>query len=490
MFIPVLFWAVQLPAQSWHPFPGPFTYHFTTTPPQSTTTYIHSLRVEDSLISGSDTVFFFNRVLRHLDSGMTYVCNGQTMVASYFESRARQDNVFGASFQRHPSGLVELFASDGAVFKIETQLVTGGSWTFAPGIAATVDSMGMRSFLGRMDSVKYISLSDGHSFELSKQHGFLKMFPIRPSLLVGIGQFGPAALRPETFELLGISEMNVGDGLPGIAGMLGKFEVGDLYHWRQKYDGPSNLWGRFETRRQFLGKTVLQDTIVFEYANNYHVRDYTGLNTTTTTVRYDTIDLNAEGKYALLPGEAMPAVFPSPSEVIFLSQVYYDSTGKVCYSYGTGMDFDSATCSFPDPVGYYLYEELHKEGLGLYFYHFETSNSADEGQFMCHATAFNGVYDSGYVGSDCSVVLGRGEEAEPRLTLLRDGIGRCFIVHGPKAEEWRLFNFNGQMVGKGNVLGGSKSTELPEFHLSAGMYICTVSYRTGEVGRLRFVVAD
>jgi len=124
----------------------------------------------------------------------------------------------------------------------------GESWLFGTenNLTATVNSISYDEVFGIMDSVKYISLSDGSEIILSKSFGFLQF---------------PDFENDGNFNLVGIQDTEYGESIPGFWEFF-DFEVGDVFQRLDDTGDPMGS-GYITTKYNILNKQVLANSYVY-----------------------------------------------------------------------------------------------------------------------------------------------------------------------------------------------------------------------------------
>ena len=211
------FISIESTAQSYRPFKNDRTYHFSYTPDK-----IYTLGIDSVGVEGADSVYYFNKVIRSvlLD---TLPCSAPLVGVSTFTLSMKQDNVFGSKMVIKPGGEYQFHTTSGDTFFIQTQMPLSSSWDFSSdgSITATYTSLSSPSFLGVVDSVQHISLSNGHTLQLSQNYGFVEAYSFLPQ---------PLQYFDDTYEyeLWGIKEIGLGGQVPGFEQIF-DFDIGNEF---------------------------------------------------------------------------------------------------------------------------------------------------------------------------------------------------------------------------------------------------------------------
>lgn len=122
-----------------------------------------TLRVGSAYAEGADSVFIL------LPKRAKYYPS-----SPYFEAVG---HILGDTTFVHPGGIYEFRFNDSyapqPTTEVRTQANLGDTWTYQPGIDATVAAVKDTMIWGQNDSLKIIQLSDGRSFRLSKNFGLI-----------------------------------------------------------------------------------------------------------------------------------------------------------------------------------------------------------------------------------------------------------------------------------------------------------------------------
>ena len=191
-------------AQNWEPLDRTEKFDFS----KSSVTYItNTVCVDSAFLVGADSVFYLNRIVTNCD----------TCPAGY--KLCNQPGILKQRMLKKPNGIYN-FRTPGSVV-IKTLASVGNVWLYdtAQSINAQVVSKTLTQVFGANDSVKNISLSNGKTVILSKNHGLL--------------QFADSAAG-SVYILQGIEGRNVGMLMPRFADMF-NFQPGDVFQYFHTY---------------------------------------------------------------------------------------------------------------------------------------------------------------------------------------------------------------------------------------------------------------
>lgn len=226
-----------LKAQSYHPFPHGRSLEYAFTQPGSAETWFLAAAFDSIRVEGMDTAYYLYRIDRAplaTDTGTT--CFGSSIHQLQRLLMSNRDHYLGQKMLVRPDGEC-LFATSAAdSFSLQSQASVGATWSWAPGITATVDSIVGGSVLGVPDSLKYIHLSTGETWILSKAHGLVQCSNLLP---FPSNTGSPLQIQ---LSLSAIPNLGLGHPLPGYAEIF-DFDPGDKFG----YEFYSNYHNGYET---------------------------------------------------------------------------------------------------------------------------------------------------------------------------------------------------------------------------------------------------
>lgn len=163
----------------YHPFPTGQTSLYEIGIPAPIYTSYCATRIDSVRPDGADSLYYLYRTIRRLNQMDTLVdCQGGILIYHLpMPVLTNDDHRLGKFMRLKPNGDCEFVYSTGDTFLLRTQATTGQSWTWEPGVTATVNTVVYESVLSQMDSVKYISLSNGQMLKLSRNFGLVRAFP-------------------------------------------------------------------------------------------------------------------------------------------------------------------------------------------------------------------------------------------------------------------------------------------------------------------------
>jgi Secretion system C-terminal sorting domain len=204
IYVLVFLFPVVASGQQWKPVSSTEKFNFRI----DTTVYISNVICVDSLESQSgDTVLYLNRIVTPCPGG-----------SFPYLRLYNQPQFMERKMTRKPGGIYMF--SDPGRFWINSLASLNASWIFdsATNVTAEVSANNLEQILNQWDSVKTISLSNGHVIRLSKDHGIIE-FP-----LLGTSHY---------YLLEGIAGRNLGILVPGFKEIY-NFNVGDVFQYRNE----------------------------------------------------------------------------------------------------------------------------------------------------------------------------------------------------------------------------------------------------------------
>ncbi len=244
----LLQFAGSMAAQNWHPFPAGNSLTYSFSQNGSSDTWFLEAAFDSVRLEGQDTAYYFYRIDRSIlptDSDTT--CYGQQIQQFPTLYLVNQDHFLGQKMLYASNGECNFVSSVGDTFRLKTQAQTGNSWNWTNGVTATVDSVVLRTVLGQSDSLKYIRLSSGQTWVLSKDHGLAQA----TNLLPFPDLTGAAATIQ--LQLAGIPASGLGISLPGYADIF-QFDPTDRFGYEH------NEGYQLGSRTDFLEYNILSQT--------------------------------------------------------------------------------------------------------------------------------------------------------------------------------------------------------------------------------------
>ncbi len=235
-FLTIVF-ANSLSAQDWSPILVNEKMNYQ----HSDSAYIsHTIWVESVQLSGNDTIFQLNRIVKN--------------VPGYPEIALRyQPQFFLKQMKKQDDGVYTF--SDPESFILHAFATNGESWLFDQdnNITAQVTSLSLEDVFGDQDSVKVISLTDGGEIRLSKNFGILKF----PDFITG-----------GYYELAGIQNTSYGESVPDFWDIF-DFGVGDVFQFFEDAGDP--FGSGFITRKLTItSKEVNSNSFNYSYDGIYN----------------------------------------------------------------------------------------------------------------------------------------------------------------------------------------------------------------------------
>ncbi len=226
-------------AQNWQPITLNEIYNYQVTGGDE----YYTIKVDSVEISGSDSVFYLNRVALPCDTCTgdfenAYLKNQPQFLMRTMIKSGTDDGVY--------------VLSDTLDFTIETWANEGDTWDFMPaqGITAEIVELLELDILGTTDSVKKIMLSNGDNIKLSKNHGII---------------FFSDLYSDEGYSLVGMETSQQGCIIPDFWNFY-DFEVGDVFMYSSSFNYAYE-YGYSEYKRTILDKQIGENQI------NYTIRE-------------------------------------------------------------------------------------------------------------------------------------------------------------------------------------------------------------------------
>ncbi len=215
-----------LRAQNWHPFPGNATFLYSFSQAGSADEWYFAAHADSVRAEGADSAYYLYRIDRQavptdLD------CNGQAVASTMLMSN--KDHYLGRKVLLQSNGVCQFISSAADTFVLQARATAGQAWAWHAGITATVDSVVAGTVLGVADSLKYIHLSNGDTWVLSKGHGIAHC----TNLLPFVDDAG--TITDVDFEIWGIPELGLGGHLPHFEEVF-QFDPSDRFGYRH-YQG-------------------------------------------------------------------------------------------------------------------------------------------------------------------------------------------------------------------------------------------------------------
>jgi hypothetical protein len=210
-------------AQQWHPFPAGNSITYSFSQNGSSDRWFLEAAFDSVRLEGQDTAYYFYRIDRSIlptDTGTT--CYGQDIQQFSTLYRANQDHFLGQKMVYRLNGECNFVTTAGDTFLLQSHAAIGNSWNWTNGVTATVDSVVLGTVLGQPDSLKYIRLSSGQTWVLSKVHGLVQATNLLP--------FPDLTGTAVTIQLAiaGIPASGLGITLPGYAEIF-QFDPADRF---------------------------------------------------------------------------------------------------------------------------------------------------------------------------------------------------------------------------------------------------------------------
>lgn len=232
----IAFFPLVLASQAWSPIRVNQKMNYQ----HSDSSYVsHTIWVDSVAILAGDSILYLNRVVKDVQGNPEIALRNQPQ---FLLTR----------IHKIQNGIYTFELPD--AFQFFTQAGVNEPWLLGTqnSLWATVESIIYENIFGTMDSVKYISLTDGSEIRLSKNFGFLKF---------------PDFENNGYFELVGIQDSPYGVSVPDFWDIY-NFEVGDVFQYHGSgYYADQWVYNFIWTEKiQITSKEVFNDSIKYGFS--------------------------------------------------------------------------------------------------------------------------------------------------------------------------------------------------------------------------------
>lgn len=356
-------------AQNWKPVLSGKTQYFIGPEVNGSDSIIWSFQTIFSHVQGLDSVFAFNPIIRYNDPFPSYwdICNGDSIFINWnsnYDLRFNQPNIAGVSMTATSPGGFAFDLKNGDQIWLHPTFPLGMKWQYQSNSSdsAWVVSRTQLNILGVLDSAAEISVTNGHSYFISKNHGFIDWYfhdPIKEEdgtvaiengIIFGIPEMGLGRTVPSFMEL---TDLDVGDKF-----VINDFQT-DLFYFHDRYDFHT-VTSVSQSSNQAQYQTIMERTE----------------NGSTLPPTADQLFFSKTPIFDLLPGEAIIDTGSTGSSQIHGNyHAYYKKLAAhngriamlhrgvffidICYAFGAASSYD-----FEEFVGF----DTYVAGLGLMNY--------------------------------------------------------------------------------------------------------------------------
>lgn len=283
----------------------------------------HTIWVDDFDVTGSDTTLFLNKVVTDHPTDIDKALRNQPQFLF-----TTMNNLNNGTYH----------FSEPGYYILKTWSSMGDYWLFDPdnNITATVIGLMQEEIFGTMDSIKIISLSDGHEIKLSKHFGII-LFP----------DFANNGF----YELVGIQDSEYGLSVP-VFWDIYNFEVGDIFQYNTSILNPGGS-GSTTRKITITSKVATDSSLNYTLDGIYYAYPGVGGGSTYTASPIYTYSSNHPtnlfpGEIYLLPNSE---TIHGTGKVFTSSKIFLDmETGTVFKEFGTQYETN-------EPNLYYELEE-------------------------------------------------------------------------------------------------------------------------------------
>jgi len=208
-----------------------------------------TILVDSFQLSGSDSIFFLNRIV--CDTCAT-IPGGPNACDTCYGVKNRPQ-FLQRECRFYPSGIVNF--TDTGNLVINTLASLNDTWLFdsVQNISATIVALEIDSVFGNTDSVKTILLTSGDTLKLSKDFGLIQ-YP---------NHYG----QNSYFRLVGIEGRNLGEHVPNFFDFF-NFDVGDMFEYH--LTGGSSDCNIDERRKyEIISKQIYPDSVLYSVQGIY-----------------------------------------------------------------------------------------------------------------------------------------------------------------------------------------------------------------------------
>lgn len=249
----VFFATLTSQAQNWQLFNPNEMYHYSFA---DSNKYAYSLKVDSMSVSGTDTIYHFNRIAFVADTNSTFLAINQAL---YGERKAKKLSAEEWIF----------FEPDTVYFNLKDSV--GMHWQYKTGIGADYIKKDSMSFLGISDSVRWIVLSTNDTLLLSKNYGIIRFVNY---------YFNPFDSLKREFTIYGEQQAALGFHLPTWKDVF-NYSIGDSFCIHGSPDQnpvEEHSFTTFNENQFILDKHEFDDSIVYYVRENhqYHIDFFYG----------------------------------------------------------------------------------------------------------------------------------------------------------------------------------------------------------------------
>jgi len=321
--------------------------------------YIHSIKIDSSSVSGSDTILYNFRVISD-----NYSTENECI-------DLKDTSWAGQKIIIRPDGYNIFFNKNSDSIKVNTTAILNETWIlykFSNGdyIEASIANITFENLFGFNDSVKTILLQVKNSLAVNVNH-VISGKEIKISKMLGVQLFYDVFDFPaniNAYTLIGISKVSTGF-LNITAKEVFDFDVGDEFHFSYVLSYLSTFYINEQTKMNILSKSISLngDTVNYNYAY-LEVRNYVDYqnSTTTNTITQDTLSLQiilTQSSY--LDKLTYEVVGSTDVTKLFKNNSYNSRTQKIIESKYIYFDGSCYRYIHTDPCDNY---SLYIEGIG------------------------------------------------------------------------------------------------------------------------------
>ncbi len=363
---------------------------------------------------------------------------------------------------------------DPGSFSIHTHATLNESWVFDTTnmITAQITALEEMSFLGLIDSVKTINLSNGTNFQLSKNFGLLSF---------------PDFYDTGSYQLAGIEGLDLGEVVPDFWDYY-NFDVGDIFFYEINEFESSTFFHKIE-KVTVLTKEIVGDSFVYlnRRLNYLDGSDYYNGNWSSSYIdTFQSVFANGQSDFTnRFSGELIQVEVIGLDHLNRLNIYKNDNeeivkeVGVPIYPYSAFNLVVGTDTLLQSPGGYY---QKFKPGLGKIFHYISWFDSYESVELIGYIKGLDTV-GTVYSDEELTVSLSKPLELEQNLKLFPNPSHDYFSItfDEPAKELYKieLIDINGAVLYRAEFPKGKRSSKFDISNVSKGIYFVKVQGASG-----------
>jgi hypothetical protein len=460
LFIALLTLALFASAQNWRPIHPGEKVNYTI---DGSTLYA-TVWVDSTSSSGSDSIYYFNRIMKKIDS----------INPGYNYYHINVPNILLEKAFICPDGSYKL-KHENLYYYIKPFDTLGASWLFDSlnNVTCQISGIVNASVLGEMDSVKYLKLSTGDSVIISMNHGIVRL---------------PVYDSPGDFiKIYGIDQRNLGFVNPYFRDFF-DFTVGDVFEYHTTITDHL-YWDHIIEKFTIASKTDTNG--LFTYVFNVIRRDifYNGYNSPYTDTSYSFQPITKTYQNSTHPvvdkniGQNLYDVTYSYKPVNMGYNAIFSCISKF-------YPMDNFTFSYLDSTivqtYYYQYNtittETFGEGFGRIYYNEYQSHGngyAHEHEIILAGAWRNGILYGSLTPDGVVAGINKNVKEDLGISLFPNPATNQLSIQAPLNSQIEIFNIEGQCMKSFIAIDTHTTIDISAF--ARGMYFAKVKTENGTV---------